>query len=190
MIRIPVNLASEPFQARRAPLIGMIAACGLLGALLMVQGSIVLVRRGLAADERRQIARITRTLTAVDRDQASLDATLRQPENAEVLEHSLFLNELIERKAISWTKLFQDLEGVFPYNVRLIAVRLPQIDAENRVQLDMLVGAAEPRPVLDLLRKLEVSPRFGPASVPTVVPASQNEKLLHYRISVNYAQQL
>ncbi len=41
-----------------------------------------------------------------------------------MLERSLFLNTLIERKAISWTKIFADLEKVLPYNVRLVSVRL------------------------------------------------------------------
>jgi len=40
------------------------------------------------------------------------------------MERSLFLNALIDRKAISWTKLFADLEKVVPYNVRLVSVRL------------------------------------------------------------------
>ena len=62
-----------------------------------------------------------------------------------VLERSLLLNTLIERKSISWTKIFADLEGVMPDNVRLIQVRLPQINSRNEVLLDMVVGAQGPR---------------------------------------------
>ena len=50
-----------------------------------------------------------------------------------MLERSLFLNTLIERKAISWTKIFADLEKVMPYNVRLVSVRLPEVDSHNQV---------------------------------------------------------
>ena len=47
-------------------------------------------------------------------EQARQDAILRQPENAEVLERSLFLNALLYRKGISWTRIFADLEKSFP----------------------------------------------------------------------------
>ena len=92
-----------------------------------------------------------------------MNATLRLPDNAEVLERSLFLNTLIERKAISWTKIFADLEKVLPYNVRLVSVRLPEVDSDNAVLLDMFVGAKEVPPVLEFLKRLEASPQFGPA---------------------------
>ena len=190
MIHVPLNLASEPFVPTRAPRLALLAAYLILGAALIVQVSLILTGRGQAANERIQIALLTQKLASVGQRQGALAGTLRQPRNAEVLERSLLLNALIERKAISWTKLFADLEEVFPYNVRLISVRLPQIDAHNRVLLDMIVGANEPGPVLELLKHLEVSPRFGPASVYNSLPPSQTEKLLRYRISVNYAQKL
>jgi len=190
MIRIPINLASEPFQKTRAPRAALIAACSVLAVLLVIQASVILVRRGQAAEERGQIARLSQRLSVINREQAGMQANLALPENAEVLDQSVFLNALIERKAISWTRLFKDLEEVMPYNARLISVRLPQIDSSNHVLLDMSVGASEPPPVLELLKRLENSPRFGPATVYSVTPPSQTETLLRYRITVNYAQKL
>ena len=56
---------------------------------------------------------------------------LRKPENAEVLERSVFLNALLVRKGISWTRIFADLEKVLPHNVRIIQIH-PSVDAQNR----------------------------------------------------------
>jgi type IV pilus assembly protein PilN len=190
MIRIPINLASEPFEHTRAPRFLLIVGCSVLTVLLLGQVAFIVARRGQAAAERTQIASINQQLAGIASKQAVLQATLQRPENAEVLHQSVFLNALIERKAISWTRLFKDLEDVMPHNTRLISVRLPQIDSHNRVLLDMVVGASEPAPVLELLKQLEVSPRFGPASVYNIAPATQTEPLLRYRISVNYAQKL
>ncbi len=190
MIRVPINLASEPFRPRRAPLVGLTTAAVLLAATLAAQIGLAWNERRVAAHERAEIARLNAQLAAGQRAETQLHVTLERTGNADVLEQSLFLNTLIARKAISWTRLFADLEQVLPYNVRLIAVRLPQIDARNRVLLDMVVGANDPGPVLDLLRRLEDSPRFGPASVYNSLPPTQTEKLLRYRISVNYAQKL
>jgi Tfp pilus assembly protein PilN len=190
MIRVPINLASEPFRPRRAQLVALSAAAALLAAVLAAQLLLAWNDRRQAAHERAEIAQLNAQLAQASRQQAQLEGALRQGGNAVVFEQNLFLNQLIARKGISWTRLFADLEQVLPYNVRLIAVRLPQIDAHNRVLLDMIVGANDPAPVLDLLRKLEESPRFGPASVYNSLPPTQTEKLLRYRISVNYAQKL
>ena len=75
-------------------------------------------------------------------------------------------------------------------SIRLIQVRLPQIDSQNQVLLDMVVGAQGPAPVIDFLRKLQESPRFGPATVHTSLPPSDTEPLYRYRVSVSYAQKL
>jgi hypothetical protein len=75
-----------------------------------------------------------------------------------------------------------------PTNVRLIQVRLPQIDSRNQVLLDMVVGAQGPVPVIGFLKKLQTSPRFGPATLHNSVPPSDNEPLYRSRVSVNYAQ--
>jgi type IV pilus assembly protein PilN len=115
---------------------------------------------------------------------------LRQPVNAVVLERSLLLNTLVERKSVSWTKIFADLEGVMPASVRLVQVRLPQIDSQNQVLLDMVVAAQSPTPVIDFLKRLQESPRFGPATVHNSLSPTDNEPLYRYRVSVNYAQKL
>jgi type IV pilus assembly protein PilN len=113
----------------------------------------------------------------------------RRPENAEVLERSLLLNTLLQRKGISWTKIFSDLEDVIPYNVRLVSVR-PEVNGQNEISLQMVVGAASSEPVLELLMALEKSPQFGPTSLHSWLPPSQNEPLYRYRVSVSYAQKL
>jgi hypothetical protein len=79
---------------------------------------------------------------------------------------------------------------VMPHNVRLIQVRLPQINSQNEVLLDMVVGARAPEPVIDFLKRLQGSPQFGPATVYSSQPPSQNEPLYRYRVTVNYGQKL
>jgi hypothetical protein len=189
-IQIPINLASDPFRRDRPIFIASVAAAALLTLLLIVQVTVIISKRGQAADTRQALERVNAQLGSVAKEQARLDATMRKPENAEVLERSLFLNSLIVRKSISWTKIFADLEKVAPANVRLVSVRLPQVDSQNQVLLDMVVGAQDSGPVLELLRRLETSPQFGPTSVVNSLPPSQTDPLWKYRVSVSYAQTL
>src|ERR1700683_4238716 len=139
-MRVPINLASEPFRRDRPVLVGSVALAVALSLLLIYQVVTIVSERHQAADIRIAIDRQNEELKAIAAQQAKLNATLRRPENAEVLERSLFLNTLIQRKAISWTKIFADLEKVMPYNVRLVSVRLPQVDSKNQGSLAMVGG--------------------------------------------------
>ena len=189
-MRVPINLASEPFRRDRPVLVGSTALAIVLGFLLIYQVTAILSERHQAADIRVAIDQQNARLKSIAAQQAKLNATLRRPENAEVLERSLFLNTLIERKSISWTKIFADLEKVMPYNVRLVSVRLPEVDVNNQVLLDMVVGAKDVPPILELLKRLEGSPQFGPTSVQSSAPPSQTDPFYRYHVTVSYAQKL
>jgi type IV pilus assembly protein PilN len=189
-LRIPINLATEPFRRDRPMLAGAAAIGIVLSALLIFQVFTIVSEHRQAADIRIAIDRENAQLRAIAEQQAKLNATLRRPENAEVLERSLFLNTLIDRKAISWTKIFADLEKVMPYNVRLVSVRLPAVNSNNQVLLDMVVGAKDVQPILELFKRLEGSPQFGNASVQTSTPPSQTDPFYRYHVTVSYAQRL
>ena len=189
-MRIPINLASEPFRRDRPMLVASgicaVLLCGLLGVLVFL----ILGERDRAKESREAVDKLQQQLTAINAEQAKLDATLRLPANAEVLQRSVLLNTLVERKSISWTRIFADLDSVMPYNVKLVQVRLPQINSRNEVTLDMVVAAQEPAQVFEFLRRLQASPLFGPMTVHTSQPPSQNQPLYQYRVSVDYAQSL
>ncbi|MBN9658286.1 MAG: hypothetical protein J0H49_08910 [Acidobacteria bacterium] len=188
-VRIPINLSQEPFRKDR-PILVASAVTGLLlvGVLLMLV-SIIIREREAARESREMMARIDQQLSVVNQQYAKIEAQLRQPVNSAVLDRSILLNALLIRKGISWTRLFEDLEKVFPGNVRLVAVR-PYVTGDNLVQLDMVVGAQTPEPVIQLLRRLEGSSLFGATALLSSQPPSQNEPLYRYRVSVNYAQKL
>jgi len=188
-IRISVNLAGEPFRRDRPILAAAAAAALLLAVILAMLVSNILSQRETARESREMLASIERQAQALDREQSRIQAELRQPANAAVLDRSVFLNMLIQRKGISWTKMFADLEGVVPGNVRLVTVR-PYVTGDNKVQLDMIVGAQQPEFVIELLKRLETSPVFGSTALVNSQPPSQNEPLYRYRLSVNYAQKL
>lgn len=187
--RIPLNLASEPFRRDRPLLAGSAVAAVLLLVVLVVQVMAILREREAAAEAREMLAGLNREITQVNQRVARLEGELRKPANAAVLERSAFLNVLLQRKGISWTRLFGDLEEVFPHNVRLVTIR-PAVTAAGPVQLEMVVGAQAPEPVIQLLRQLEGSKVFSRTEVLSSAPPTQNDPLYRYRVSVNYAQQL
>ncbi len=186
---IPVNLASEPFRRHRPILLASALAGILMAAVLAMLVSLILIERDEVAETAAAIDRLEARVRQLAAEEAQLQAVLNRPENAEVLDRSVFLNLLLTRKGISWTRIFGDLEEVLPHNVKLISVR-PQVDGNNRVQLDMVVASQSTEHVVQLLMKLEASPQFGATAVTNWLPPSQSEPLFRYRVSVNYAQEL
>jgi len=189
-MHIQANLASEPFRRDR-PMLAASVACGIvLVVLLGVLAFLIVSERGRQTETRAAVAKLNSELRAISSEQAKLDGTLHQPMNAAVLERSLLLNSLIQRKAISWTKLYADIEGVKPDDVRLIQVSLPQINTRNEVTLNMEVGAKDQGPVIEFLKRLENSALFGPTNLSRQSPPTQNDPLWHFRVTVSYAQKL
>jgi len=183
---IPINLSSEPFRRDRPVIVAGWAAGAALTGLFLFLASMAWIQRSEATDTREALEGAQRRLAAMNAEQARYDGELRQPANAQSIEHSLFYNALLLRKGISWTGIFNDLEKVLPHNVRLISVR-PQVNTNNQILLDMVVGAPATEPVIDMLMRLEGSARFGATAVSSWLPPTQSEPLFRYRVTANYA---
>jgi type IV pilus assembly protein PilN len=187
--RLGINLSREPFRRDRPLLAASWALVGLLTTLLIFLISLIVDQRDAAADSRTRLAALEGERSQARAEMGKLDAYLRQPANVSLLESSSFFNTLLQRKGVSWTRLFSDLQDTFPANVRLVSVR-PNLTADNKVQLDMVVGAQAPEAVFELLRRFERSPLFHSTTVQGEQPPTQNEPLYRFRLSVNYAQAL
>ncbi len=187
-MKLPINLASQPFRRDRAMLAASIAVSLLLVGTLGVLISLALLDRAQLADVRGDVSHLNAQIRQVQAEQAKFDTILRRPENAEVLEQSVFINALLRRKGISWTQIFVDLEKVLPYNVRIIQIR-PVVDGQNHVTLDMQLGSDSPAPVIETLKVLAAAP-FGSPEMLSQQPPTQAEPLWRYRMSVNYDQKL
>src|SRR5258708_5808555 len=131
-MKVPINLASQPFRRDRAMIVASLA----VGLMLIVSlgGLIALAMadRNQMGDVRRDIARLNRQIRETTKSQAEVNAVLRLPQNAEVLERSVFINTLLYRKGISWTRLLADLEKTMPPNVRVLSIR-PYVTGKDQI---------------------------------------------------------
>jgi type IV pilus assembly protein PilN len=192
---LAINLASQPFRRERAQNAGFAVACAALTCSLLVLLGLILHARAQAHEIRADIDSERAELQRLQAQQSQFSAVLARPRNADIFAHSVFLNELIARRAVSWTKVFEDLQTVMPANMRLQTIRLPQVPAMgagnvNRVHLDMTLNAEKPESLIELLQKLGASPLFGSATVVSQTPPTQNDNFYRYRVTVAYAQKL
>ena len=109
-----MNLASNPAGGYRAFFaLACFAACVLVGtaAQLAIQFSgsggipeALVSEEHRIVDEQRELAARGAVATS----------TIQAPRTAEILDRTAFLNELLVRKGVSWTRTFLDLEQVLP----------------------------------------------------------------------------
>lgn len=193
MRTLSINLATEPFRRFRPILVASMALAVFLVGLLAVQLYLFWLEKDEGRETALAIEQTQARLHALIAEERRLNEILLRPENAAVLDRSLFLNELLARKGISWTLIFRDLEEVLPHNVKLVQIR-PQIQAgapaRHEVLLEMVVASESAEPVIEMLRALESSPLFGATAVSAAFPPTDTEPLYRYRVSVRYARQL
>jgi Tfp pilus assembly protein PilN len=188
-----INLASQPFGRERAQTALLVTICGVLSVSLLIWIYLIIHTHQRAALLHSRISQERAALAQVQREQNQFENIIGRPKNAGVFSKSVFDNELIARRAVSWTKVFEDLEKLMPGNVRLVSLRLPQVVAEseggtNHIQLEMTVGTQDPQAYIELLKRLQASPLFGATTMLSEQAPSQNDPSFRYRLSVPYAQ--
>ena len=169
-MRIDINLATRPYEDSRQfwTYWGTgLALLALTTALLVFMAVTGYVRAG---HDRQQIAKLEAEIAKYDQEKTAAEAILNQPQNRELREQSQFLNQLFERKAFSWTRVFEDLEQVMPAHLHLISIH-PE-SADNGVQIKLIVGGDSQVQALDLVRKMENSKHFKQTRIDSVGFAS------------------
>lgn len=170
-MRITINLACQPFEDARRFVRQWTLALSLVGllTLVLVVGA-VLRLRSWSVEERR-IHDLQSQLAQGDREIGQAEAFLNRPENRDTRDKSLILNELIVRKAFSWTEVFSDLERIMPPRLHVVSIR-PELTPDNQLELRMVVAGESRERALDLVRRMEQSPHFRQ---PQVVAEAREE---------------
>ncbi len=165
-MRLDINLASQPYEDARqfwmrwGTAVGAVALVTLVLLTLDITGWVNARRdRATLSQERAMIAKR-------DQDRANAEAFLNRPENRTTRDESQFLNEVIERKAFSWTRVLESLEKVMPPRVHVVAID-PSLDDDNLLELKMRVAGDSRERAIELARRMEESRRFAQTSIVT-----------------------
>jgi type IV pilus assembly protein PilN len=171
-MRVTINLASQPFEDAQRFVRQWTLTLGLVGllTLVLVVGA-VLRLRSWSVEERR-IHDLQAQLAQGDREIGQAEAFLNRPENRDTRDKSLILNDLIARKAFSWTEVFSDLERIMPPRLHVVSIR-PELTPDNQLELRMMVAGESRERALELVRHMEQSPRFRQ---PQIVAEAREEQ--------------
>ena len=163
-MRLDINLASQPYEDARQFWMRWGTALGALAVLTLVL--LALDITGWMNARRDRAAISEKRAMIADRDQlrANAERILNLPQNRSTRDQSQFLNELIERKAFSWTRVLENLEKVMPPRVHLMSIN-PQLDEDNQLGLKMTVAGDSRDRAIELARRMEESRRFAQTNI-------------------------
>jgi len=138
-MRLDINLASQPYEDAQQFWMRWGAAVGAVALLTLVLLTLDITGWVNARRDRAAIAEKEAMIADRDRLRVEAERILNLPENRTTRDESQFLNQLIERKAFSWTRVLESLEKVMPPRVHLIGIS-PELDEDNRLALKMSVA--------------------------------------------------
>jgi type IV pilus assembly protein PilN len=165
-MRLNINLASQPYEDARQ--FWMRWGTGLAVVTILTLALLVTTISGWVAarHDHADIAKLKAEIAQRDQARQQAETYLNQPENRATRDQSQFLNELIERKSFSWTRVLEDLEKVMPARVHLVAIH-PELDEENQLLLKLSVAGDSRDRALELARRMEDSRRFMKTNIVT-----------------------
>ncbi len=165
-MRLDINLASHPYEDARQFWLRWGTALGVASILTLVLVTITITGWFNARRDHAKIADFRAQIAQRDRTRQQAEDFLNRPENRTTRDQSQFLNQLIERKSLSWTYVLEDLEKVMPARVHLVSIH-PELDEENQLTLKMQVGGDSRDRALDLVRRMEESRHFAQTYIAT-----------------------
>jgi type IV pilus assembly protein PilN len=163
-MRLEVNLATRPYEDTRQFWVRWGTAVALIAILTLSLVYTTVMEWSFAGKDRQLMSQYKTQIASRDQEMSQAEAVLNRPENRSTRDRSQFLNQLIERKAFSWTQVFADLEKMMPARLHVVSIH-PEMTEDNQLQIKLVVAGESSERALDLVRRMEQSPRFRQAAV-------------------------
>jgi type IV pilus assembly protein PilN len=158
-MRVDINLATHAYEDAREFWIRWGMGVAVLAVLTLALLITTLSGWYNARLDRKRIADLRTQIAERDRERAAAEAMLNRPENRAMRDKSQYLNELIARKAFSWTRAIEGLEKVMPPKLHLVSIQ-PQLNEDNQLAINMVVAGDSSERAIELVRRMEESKHF------------------------------
>jgi type IV pilus assembly protein PilN len=163
-MRIDINLASQPYEDARQFWMRWGTAVGALGLLTLILLALDVSGWVTARRDRVAMSQLRTQIADRDRLRAEAERVLNLPQNRTTRDESQLLNQLIERKAFSWTRVLENLEKVMPPRLHVVSIS-PQLNDDNELALKMSVAGDSRDRAVELERRMEESRRFAQTQI-------------------------
>ncbi len=158
-MRLDINLATHAYEDARQFWMRWGTGVAVLG--LVTLGLLIVSIMGWydARVDRKKLSDLRAQIAQREQEQATAEALLNRPENRVMREKSQYLNDLIVRKAFSWTQAIETLERLMPPKIHLVSIA-PELNEDNQLAIKMVVAGDSSDRAFELVRKMEGSKHF------------------------------
>ncbi len=184
-MRLDINLATHAYEDARQFWFRWGAGVAVLGMVTLALLVMTVSGWYNARQDRQKLTELRTQIAERDRERASAEALLNRPENRAMRDKSQYLNELIARKAFSWTKAVEGLEKVMPPRLHLVSIQ-PQLNEDNQLSIKMVVAGDSAERAIELVRRMEESKHFRETRIETQSHAVQGGDTVQFGIGALY----
>ena len=158
-MRLDINLASQPYEVARQYRQRMTLLIAVLGLAALGLVGYIIYQRTNTRGINRQIAQVQQQIDMLNHEEAHARAILNKPANRGIADQSEFLNDLFARKAMSWTRIFSEMERIVPANLHVVSMK-PDYTKTNDLVVHMVVATDSRDKAVELVRRMEKSSHF------------------------------
>ncbi len=158
-MHLDINLATQPYEDLRRFWLRWGAPLAALGIITLVLLYSVVVGVLAARKDNALIRQREAQIASRDEERTAAMSLLNLPQNRATHDRSQFLNDLFERKAFSWTRVFEDMEQVMPARLHVVSIK-PEMGDDNQLLIKLIVAGESRDRALELVRRMEASKRF------------------------------
>ena len=158
-MRLTINLASQKYEDVRQFYLRWSIAIAVSALLVLVLMGLAWRNFSNSSESGKRIKQLQAEIAGLEQERASAEAISNLPENHDVTAQKNYWNRQINRRQLSWTQLFNDLQRIMPARAFLSSV-VPEITKDNRLKLTLTVMGDTHENGLELQKKMERSDRF------------------------------
>jgi hypothetical protein len=158
-MRLNINLASQKYEDVRQFYVRWSVAIALSALLMLVLIGLAWRNFSTSSKSGQRIKQLQAEIADLQKKRADAEAISNLPENHDVTEQKNYWNRQINRRQLSWTQLFNDLQRIMPARAFLSSVH-PEVTLDNRLKLTLVVMGDTHENGLELQKKMEKSERF------------------------------
>lgn len=158
-MRFDINLAGSPYQDARAFYRRYGTALGAVALLTLGLIGIAWHEWSSTRSTSAKIDEVHNAIAELARQKTEAERILDLPENRGTRDGSQFVNQLITRKAFSWTQVFAQLEKLMPNQIHVVSIS-PELGAGDQLSMKIILAGESLDKAVELMHNLEKSPNF------------------------------
>jgi hypothetical protein len=158
-MRLNINLATQKYEDVRQFYVRWSMAIAISALLMLILIGFAWRNFHNSSESSQRIRQLQAEIADLQKKRAAAEAISNLPQNHDVTEQKNYWNRQINRRQLSWTQLFNDLQRIMPARAFLSSVH-PEVTLDNRLKLTLVVMGDTHENGLELQKKMEKSERF------------------------------